>query len=391
MSAEKEKKRKNLRKGFTTGTTASAAALSAYNFLTGQITEKNGMQDVSLPADKTLKIPYRIISSSGGSVISEVIKDAGDDPDITDKIVLRAEVCYADESAAVPEDYIIKCGFGKIILNCSGGIGLVTRPGLDAEQGKWAVNSVPRRMIGLNLESAGFGGKDEILKVSLSAVNGEKIAEKTLNGMLGVKGGISILGTTGIVVPYSNAAYRDTLKIQFRTLSAEGKREIILATGNRTKQFFLRDFPEFSSAAAVRIGDFIGASMEFTGECGYRKVYIACMAGKLYKYACGLKYTHAHKAALTFDLLLAEMRKMNLSSEIIEKAADCASISEVGGVLDGEIFLRLLKIFASYASDNLKKWNNGVSEIVLYVYSNTGECLCIQSSGEKKEKYNGEQ
>jgi len=382
MNPEKNSKdRKKLRYGFTTGTCAAAATVAAYKILTGVLVDVDEFEtfdvETFLPNGKKLTLPVKVLEKNDVSVKTEIIKDAGDDPDITDGIAIRAQLFFMGEGDVPDErDYIMECGGGVIVLSVAEGVGVVTKPGLDAERGKWAINIVPRQMIRDNLEFAGFGERDsEKLTVRLTAVNGGELALKTLNKMLGVVGGISILGTTGIVVPYSNAAYKETIRILLRSLAAEGNDETVLATGNRTKKLILSLCPHLKEESVIRIGDFIGASLKFAGECGLKKVNIACMPGKLYKYACGLEYTHAHSVALNMDLMISELRRLKVNDSVVEEVERCASIAEISEKIEQKLFRILLRNFAEQALSHACGWNENKSTVKLYVFNGAGELL----------------
>jgi len=379
---------KNLKYGFTTGTCAAAAATGAYLFLRKILSKQetsinDSFQNISLPIknqipvllpdNKTIDIHYSIIHADYSSVTVEVIKDAGDDPDITNHIPIRVNASYINTSDIKKEDYSIILNSSKLILSSNGGIGIVTKKGLDADFGKWAINSVPRKMILDNLRHNGFeNDKNKILKISIEAVNGTEIAKKTLNKMLGVIGGLSILGTSGIVVPYSNAAYIKTIEILIKSLNAEGFNELALVTGNKTKKALLKTCPTLEESQIIRIADFIGASLEAVTKFNFKTVHIACMPGKLYKYACGNYYTHAHKTALDMSLLILELQNFNLPQNIMDKLKSSKSVAEAMTFLNEDTIKKILNILAIKALNNLKKWANNIN-IKIYVFTSDNE------------------
>ena len=384
-----KKNKDKLRYGFTTGTSATVAATGAYIYLKKIILKKDIAKtlslpiteklEVKLPENKKLTINYSIIKIDNNSVTAEVIKDAGDDPDITNNIKIRAKVEFIQKEDIKEEDYIIPLKDSTLIISSHGGIGVVRKKGLDATLGKWAINIVPRKMIIDNLMDYGIDKpKDETLRVSLQAVNGTIIAKKTLNKMLGVTGGISILGTSGIVVPYSNSAYIKTIEILIRSQASEGKDELALVTGNRTKKALLQDCKSLQESDIIRIADFIGASLERISQYNFKKVHIACMPGKLYKYACGIHYTHAHKTALDMTLMIEKLKKYTLPEKTLINIKNSKTVSEIFSFLKPSIINTILVYFTEKALINLQKWS-GSKNIILYVYNSEGKLLCQSS------------
>ena len=363
---------KTLRQGYTTGACASAGAIAAYvSFFKN---EECKSVSLLLLTGKQLEIPVFSTEKRVDSSIAAIIKDAGDDPDVTDKMKLCVTVGLGQEADINNEDYVEHCGRGYIIIKGGEGVGLVTRPGLDVAPGKWAINPGPRKMLVENLKAVGFGQQAEYLKVEISAVNGAELAQRTLNPTLGVEDGISILGTTGIVEPYSNAAYIHTIKIHVRCAAEAGANEIAFTTGSRTKNAILRDRPGLTDDTCIRIGDFIADSMNAASEAKLPVVSVACMPGKLYKYACGHKYTHAHKVKLKPELMLAQLEPMGVDDAILKLIAKCDTVGEAAAILDENIFSALLQIFADLALINLEKWATGV-KVNLYVYDSRGELI----------------
>ncbi len=359
---------KKLRQGYTTGACASAGALAAYILLCGK--EKVESVNLLLPTGKKLEIPVDSIEKN----TAVIIKDAGDDPDVTDKMKICVRVKYSSEADINEEDYVEDCAKGFVIIKGGTGVGLVTRPGLDVPVGKWAVNPVPRKMLVENLKLSGFGEKLEYLSVEINALNGAELAEKTLNPTLGVKGGISILGTSGIVEPYSNAAYIQTIEIRVRCAAEEDAKEIAFTTGSRSRNSILRDCQKFNEDNCIRIGDFIADSLKAVSAAKIKAVTVACMPGKLYKYACGYEYTHAHKVKLKPDLMLEELKLLGVEKVVLEKIVKCDTVGEAASILDGETYNAMLEKIADKALSNLQKWTAGVN-INLYVYSSGGKLI----------------
>ncbi|MBF0626462.1 MAG: cobalamin biosynthesis protein CbiD, partial [Magnetococcales bacterium] len=212
------------------------------------------------------------------------------DPDITHGALLQARV---GPGPATP---------GTIILEGGPGVGRVTRPGLGLAVGGPAINPVPRRNIDANLrEVAGDWLRTRGLAVTLTIADGERLARRTLNPRLGITGGLSILGTSGIVYPYSTAAYKEAVRQSIASAAAMGLTGIVLTTGRRTERFARQRLPDWPVEAFVQMGDFVGAALEGVAAAGFRQVVVAAMAGKLAKIGQGVANTHAHKVPVDME------------------------------------------------------------------------------------------
>lgn len=236
--------RQPLRKGFSTGANAAAAITAAWKTLNGE--EINGPLPLLFPDGEARTLPLADCAPG----FARIVKDGGDDPDCTHGAVLEARVSAAVPEQAAREDYLLPIGRALLILRSGGGIGLCTLPGLDCEQHKWAINHGPRRMIADNLARAGM--REGCWLAEISVRDGEKLAGKTLNPLLGVVGGISILGTSGIVRPYSHEAYIATIRICVRSTRLSGFRKAVFCTGGappRWRRPFCRNTPPFPSSA----------------------------------------------------------------------------------------------------------------------------------------------
>ena len=269
-------RRRGLRSGFTTGACATAAALAALKMLlTGTPVDS---VTIALPAGIDAAFKIERCETDAGRVRCSVIKDAGDDPDVTHGAEIVACVWWQAGS--------------DVELRGGTGVGTVTLPGLGLEVGGPAINPVPRRMI---LETvrreAGDRLRSRALVVEISVPNGAALARRTLNARLGILGGISILGTTGIVKPFSTAAYRASVGQGIDVAVANGQREIVLSTGSRSERFAqnMLDLPE---VAYVEMGEFTGFALKRCVQRGVSRVQLSGMIGKLSKIAQGHLMTH---------------------------------------------------------------------------------------------------
>ena len=306
---------KPLRYGYSTGACLSALGCGLWQFLQTQTRPSEISLTFLDGAEKNLPLLWDKIEQG----ILQIQKDGGDDPDCTHSAILSASLFQSSLEHAVKEDYILSLGNDTLILHASHGIGLCTRKGLDCEQGKWAINSCPRKMLINNLQKYGFGQSREkqVWQLNIGVENGEELTKKTLNGKLGIIGGISILGTTGHVKPFSHDAYIQTIRICVRGIKEEHDTHVVFGTGARSLKCAKGLYPELPENNFISIADFIGKSLEITKEENISEISIACMAGKLCKYAGKQFYTHAHKEEQDLSLLFTQIEELSLEPEDI--------------------------------------------------------------------------
>lgn len=299
-------KTKGTRTGFTTGACSAAAArAAALGLVQGAVPDS---VECLLPNGNLVTFAVIEGRCDGQTTHAAVIKDAGDDPDCTHGARLTADLRLVPVA-------------GEVILKGGSGVGTVTMPGLGLDVGGPAINPVPRRNIKDNVRAvaAALLAKHGI-EVTLSVPGGEDMAKKTLNARLGIVGGISILGTTGIVRPYSTAAFRASVIQGIEVAAAQGQDTVVLTTGGRTEKFVMRELTNLAPACFVQMGDFLRYALDTTVAQGIRHVVIGGMVGKLTKMAQGETITHAGRAEVD-TALLAE-----LAAEIGVPAPVCDDI-----------------------------------------------------------------
>ena len=236
-----------------------------------------------------------------------VVKDAGDDPDCTDGARMTAHV---------------EPGAGRATeLRAGPGVGTVTMPGLGLPVGAPAINPVPRRMVLAALAEVG----DEDLEVTFSVPGGEAMAARTTNARLGIVGGISILGTTGIVRPFSTAAYRASVVQQVDVAAAQGQRTVALATGSRSERAALRLLPQLPEVCFVEVGDFTGIALRRAASAGMHHAVFVGMAGKITKLAAGVMMTHFHRSRVDGGLLSEAARQAGAPGSVVTAATATAT------------------------------------------------------------------
>ena len=343
-----------LREGYTTGSAVCAAAVAAFRRCADPVV-------LTLPGNRKWTVPVK--SQFDSSAV--VVKDGGDDPDVTSGMELIVEVIPYEQEPETA-DYVERSETLVLVIRGGAGIGLVTRPGLAVPVGKYAINPVPRRMLLQNLSAAGCRGR---YLVKITAPEGAERAKQTLNPALGIIGGISILGSSGIVHPYSNAAYAATIALQLRSLAAEGVKRVAVTTGSRSELAVKRDFPELPENAVIRIGDFIGHSLACAAKNGMAEVIVGCMPGKLFKYACGERNTHAHQSKLT----PARLREFGVELPGIPLER-MDTMGELAAHLTPEAFRMVLAKIYPTARKQLQNWA-GAAKITLVLYDDKGQAI----------------
>jgi cobalt-precorrin-5B (C1)-methyltransferase len=275
-----------LRTGWTTGTCASAAAKAAATALRDQGGQDT--VDVALPSGRRVRFGVESCVYDPRQATAVVVKDAGDDPDVTHGAHLTARVRWRAEPG--------------IELDGGEGVGVVTKPGLGIEVGEPAITATPRAMItqavgeAVDLAAAG-------VRVVISVPGGEQMARKTTNARLGILGGISILGTTGVVRPFSTASWRASVEQAVSVMAAQGERTAVLCTGGRTERGAMALLPDLPEVCFVEVGDFTGAALRRAVAAGLTRVVFVGMAGKLAKLAAGVLMTHYTRSAVDLGLL----------------------------------------------------------------------------------------
>lgn len=318
---------KGLRKGFTTGSCAAAAAkASAYMLLFG-----NRINSVSImtPGGLTFDTGLYDICMEDDHVSCAVKKDSGDDPDVTNGILIYAKVSrqelpvndhFKDES---DDDK----GF-SVEISGGEGIGIVTAPGLDQPVGNHAINSVPRKMITNEVsavaELAGFLG---VLNVEISVPDGVKLAEKTFNPKLGIKGGISIIGTSGIVEPMSTKALLDTIRLELKQRKELGYEHAVITPGNYGRELVMNEFG-YDIDKSIKCSNYIGDTLDMAKELGFKKLLLAGHIGKLIKVAGGIMNTHSREADCRMEILTSVALLKGTDPMICKKIMECVTTEE---------------------------------------------------------------
>ena len=298
---------KKLRTGVTTGLCAAAAAKAAVITLLSSSTAKQ----VELTAKNGVTINFDVIDAMREDDLAKcaVRKDAGDDPDITDGVKIFAAVTKTDADG--------------IDIDGGEGVGRVTKPGLKVPVGKAALNPVPMEMIKTAIEEAcGMFNYSGGIKAVISIPGGEQIAKSTMNERLGIVGGLSILGTTGIVEPMSDRAIVETIKAEVDVQAASGKKSLLITPGN-----YGRDFAEvtlgLSIEEAIKCSNFIGETLDYVCTKGIKRITLIGHAGKLVKLAGGIMNTHSAIADCRMEIIAAHCALAGAGTETIQQIMEC--------------------------------------------------------------------
>ena len=364
------------RTGFTTGACAAAAARAAtLGVLTGEVPLE---VLCSLPNGK--EVNFSVID---GHVFGEhfersahavVVKDAGDDPDATNGAHLTADV------------RLLAHHTGDIRLKGGPGVGIVTKEGLGLEVGCPAINPVPRRNIRDNVAAvAGELLAHDGLEVTISVPGGDEMAKKTLNARLGILGGISILGTTGIVRPYSTAAFRASVVQAIEVAARQRQTSVVFTTGGRSEKFAMRELPQLDESCFVQMGDFVKAAFVTATKHKMTHIHIGAMAGKLTKMAQGLSVTHAWKAEIDRDLLADCAREVGAAPDLVEeiRVAETARFAAERLAALG-LSVNFHRVLAQKAIRSLKSCYPGNNQLTVHVCDFDGRFIVRVDDDEER-------
>ena len=308
--------KRKLKTGFTTGTAAAAAAKGALCYLL------EGHMPLSvnielLTGDKIVIPIQHCEQMTANKAKCTVIKDAGDDPDVTHKAEIGAEVTL--EAPHAPGRSQKNHHYG-IHISGGAGVGKITKPGLEMPPGEPAINSGPRKMINQAIkDTLAKHDFQRAVSVEVFVPRGAEIAKKTLNARLGILGGISILGTTGLVRPMSHDAFIATIESALSVARASGNNRVVLTTGRRSERYAQQLWPLLPEEAFIQIGDFFKRSLAIAAGHGFAGITLAVFFGKAVKMAQGVPHTHAAKSRLTLDKLSEWAMQITHDSELSQK------------------------------------------------------------------------
>ena len=358
--SEIERSRQKLRTGFTTGTCATAASKAALVSIISKT--KLDSINVSLPKEKKITINIASCEFNEKKSRCSVIKDGGDDPDVT-------------HGAEIFADLEITNKIGEIEIDGGYGVGRVTKPGLGLDVGSAAINPTPKKMMIENLIEVGNDVLQKYgIRVVISVPRGEEIGPKTDNPRLGIIGGISILGTTGIVIPYSTASFAASIRQILDVNVAMGNNTVVLTTGGRSEDFARKEI-KLADHGFVQMGDFSGYTIQQCAKKSIRKVHVAGFIGKLTKIAMGVKQTHVKGSKVDMEFMARIAENCSADSEAvsdIKKANTARHVQEI--IIKNEIggfFTSICK----HAYEQMSKQSENRVEIDVILFDFDGSIL----------------
>jgi len=326
---------KKYKRGYTTGSCATGAAKAAtHMFLT-----KETLETVNIDTPKGIPLNLKVenVDINNDFAQCSIQKDGGDDIDATHKMYIYAKAEHNDSN--------------EIIIDGGIGIGRVTKKGLGIEIGKAAINKTPISMI--QSEVRKVIGDTKGVKITIFAPEGETIAKKTFNPRLGIVGGISIIGTTGIVEPMSDEGWKKSLSIELEMKKAQGMDKVILVPGNHG-EMFIKESLGIDSKYIVRTSNFIGYMLKEAQRIGFKKILMAGHLGKYVKIAGGIFNTHSKVADARNEILIANLALMNAPFELINKVNECLTTEEFIEILEDDKYKKYKKIY-NILSEKCKK------------------------------------
>lgn len=359
-----------LRRGFTTGSASSAAAKAGVLYLAGNLQPAD--IEIPLPVEGRLTIPIDRYEDEGGGVRVTVVKDAGDDPDVTHGADIQCLVRLTPGPKTSVE------------IHGGQGVGRVTLPGLPMPPGRSAINPEPRKQI----EAAALEGADQTeftgkISIIVEVPKGEELARKTMNPRLGIMSGISILGSSGIVKPFSHDSWRASIAQALDVAKSAGLERITFTTGRKSERFFLEHFPDQSELSLVQAADFFQFAMKEAVKRGFTEIGWSLFFGKLVKQALGMEYTHAKSGAIDFRRLARWCENAGVPDEKIHEIENANTARQVLEIVErGPGRDRLLQGLISRAAGFATQFSRSEPKIRYFVFDFEGHIIaCTPGSG----------
>ncbi len=345
--------RTNLRYGYTTGACATAATKAALIMLIKGKTVEH--IEINLPAKKTATFLIEHQKICENYCMASVKKDGGDDPDVTTGLYIYSRVEYSTKSG-------IEIAGGE-------GVGVVTKEGLPIKPGNPAINPVPLKMIRATAtEVLNSYGISDGLKITISVPGGEEVAKKTCNPKLGIIGGISILGTRGIVIPFSDSSWKASIVLGIRVASRMNLNTLVFSTGGRSDTAVHALFSNFREEQFIEIGDFLGFSVKRAMEAGIKNLVIAGMAGKISKLADNNLDLHSSKSSVNFNFLASIGAYLGYPQEEISRIRNANTVLNVMELINYDnSFLKILK---DKSIENINKITQNKIHILIEIIKN---------------------
>lgn len=350
----------DLRHGYTTSACAAACAAAGLQALTGgQPVER---VTIDLPGEKNVTFEMARCEFHPNGVLCGTLKDSGDDPDVTHGAEIQCFVSWQEKAG--------------IAITGGVGVGIATKPGLPVAVGEPAINPGSRRLIQRVLEAHGAKTLARRgLRVEIRVPEGERLAQKTLNPRLGIVGGISILGTTGVLKPFSTSAYRASIYTELKVARSNGVTRLVLTTGNRSEQYAMTLYPDLPELAFIQVGDHIGYALKQCERLGAEAVVISGMIGKLSKLAQGRMHTHVSQGEVDFDFLSEVAQKLGADDTLVERIRSANTAHHVQSMLKQAGIPGLEDMLANMAAQACLEYAPALREVEVLLFSIGGNLL----------------
>ena len=356
--------KKKLKTGFTTGTSATAAAKAALLSIINQKKVEN--IDVKLPKGNILKIPIHFCEFDKNKARCSVIKDAGDDPDVTHGAEIIVDLSLTDKK-------------NEIEIDGGEGVGIVTKPGLGLEINKAAINPVPKKMINENLtDTSGNLLQERGIQVIISVPKGKELGPKTDNPRIGILGGISILGTSGIVIPFSTASYAASIRQNLDVAIAMKNDSVVLTTGGRSEDF-AKKIINLPDHCFVQMGDFSGYTIQQCSKKNIKKAYVVGFIGKLAKMAAGVKQTHVKGSKVDMKFLSELAANCGANNTIIEKIGKANTARHVSEIITENQIIGFFEQICSKTHQQMQKHSGKKISLEVILFDFEGNILARKS------------
>jgi len=356
--------KRKLKTGYTTGSSATAASKAALLSIINQ--EKIETVNILLPKRSYVKIPIYSCEFEPNKACCSVIKNGGDDPDVTHGAEIIVELSFTDKK-------------NEIEIDGGEGVGIVTKPGLGLEINKPAINPVPKKMIIENLREV---GKETLLekgiRIVISVPLGKELGPKTDNPRLGIIDGISILGTSGIVIPFSTAAYAASIRQNLDVAIAAGNNTVVLTTGGRSEDF-VKKIVELPEHCFVQIGDFSGYAIQQCGRKDIKRAYVVGFIGKLAKMAAGVKQTHVKGSKVDLSFLAELAQKCNANEKTIQEIKKANTARHVSEIVQENKIKGFFELICGETYKHMRKHSEGKVPIDVILFDFEGKILARKS------------
>jgi cobalt-precorrin-5B (C1)-methyltransferase len=356
--------RKNLKTGFTTGSSATAAAKAALLSIIHQRRVEN--IDVKLPKGNFIKIPIYFCKFNKKNARCSVIKDGGDDPDVTHGAEIIVDLSITDKK-------------NEIEIDGGEGVGIVTKPGLGLEINKAAINPVPKKMICENLtDVANDILREKGIRVVISVPKGKELGPKTDNPRIGILGGISILGTSGIVIPFSTASYAASIRQNLDVAIAMKDDTVVLTTGGRSEDF-AKQIIDLPDHCFVQMGDFSGYTMQQCSKKKIKKAFVVGFIGKLAKMAVGVKQTHVKGSKVDMKFLSELASNSGAGQKIIEEIKMANTARHVSEIIKENKIVGFFEQICEKTYQQMKKHSEEKISLDVILFDFDGNILARKS------------